>query len=149
MNIFLYFILFLSLSGAPAFANKSTIVFSKQKIKVGKLALTVEIADNSEKSARGLMFRTSLADGTGMLFIFEDEAPRSFWMKNTFIPLSIGYFDQNKKLVDIQDMQPVKSEMEQNPKTYPSASPAKYALEVPKGWFQKHKIKIGDELSGL
>lgn len=149
MKSFIYFILFLSLSGAPALANKAAIVFSKQKIKVGKLALTVEIADNSEKSARGLMFRTSLADGTGMLFIFQDEAPRSFWMKNTFIPLSIGYFDQNKKLVDIQDMQPVKSEMEQNPKTYPSAYPAKYALEVPKGWFQKHKIKIGDELSGL
>ncbi len=65
-------------------------------------------------------------------------------MKNTFIPLSIGFFDSQKTLVDIQDMEPVKSEMDQNPKSYLSQSPAQFALEVNQGWFAKNKIKIGD-----
>lgn len=65
-------------------------------------------------------------------------------MKNTFIPLSIGFFNSKKVLVDIQDMEPAKSEMDQNPKSYLSRSPAQYALEVNQGWFQKNKIKLGD-----
>lgn len=125
------------------------VQFGKKKIKVGGVPLTVEIADTPEKTSRGLMFRQKLDEGTGMLFIFPDEEIRSFWMKNTFIPLSIGFFDSGKKLVDIQDMKPVKSELESNPPSYLSAAPARYALEVPKGWFKKKKIKLGAELTGL
>lgn len=127
--------------------SRKLVTFKTQKISVGKVPLVVEVADNPQRSARGLMYRTSLDEGKGMLFVFEGEEHRSFWMKNTFIPLSIGFFDRNKKLVDIQDMDPVKSEMDVNPPSYMSAAPATYALEVPRGWFQKHKIKIGDQLS--
>ncbi len=87
--------------------NKSAeIVFEKEKIKIGNKTITVEIADNHEKQAYGLMHRSSLNTDQGMLFIFSDEQVRSFWMKNTFVPLSIGYFDAQKKLIDIQDMKP-------------------------------------------
>lgn len=124
------------------------VQFSKKKIQVGPVSVTVEIADTPEKTSHGLMYRQKLEEGTGMLFVFPDEEPRSFWMKNTFVPLSIGFFDSKKKLIDIQDMEPVKSEMQSDLPTYPSRGPAQYALEVPKGWFKKHKIKIGTKFTG-
>jgi len=140
----LMIICFVSLSSLAA-RTVTTPIFSKKQISVDNSKLTVEIADTPEKSAHGLMFRKTMSQDHGMLFIFPDEEPRSFWMKNTFLPLSIGYFSKEKVLIDIQDMEPVKSEMEQ-PKVYPSAGPAKYALEVNQGWFKKNKIKLGAKL---
>ena len=128
--------------------HASELSFQKKTIRVGAVSLLAEIADTPEKSAHGLMFRTTLPEGQGMLFIFKDEAPRSFWMKNTFVPLNIGFFDGQGKLIDLQEMQPVRSELEANPPSYQSAGPAKYALEVPTGWFHRHKIKLGAKLSG-
>ncbi len=115
-------------------------------IKVGSQSLKVEVADSAEESARGLMERKSLGADEGMLFVFDGEEVRTFWMKNTYIPLSIGFFDSKKKLVDIQDMVPVKSAVE-IPSTYQSTKPAKYALEVNQGWFKKHKVALGSRLS--
>lgn len=124
--------------------NKSAeIVFAKEKIKIGNKIITVEIADSHEKQAYGLMHRSSLNTDQGMLFIFSDEQVRSFWMKNTFVPLSIGYFDAQKKLIDIQDMKPAVSEMQADFPSYVSSGPAQYALEMSLGWFQKNKIKLG------
>ena len=91
------------------------------------------------------MFRKELAMGTGMLFIYPEEKTLSFWMKNTLIPLSIGFFNKDGLLVDMQDMQPA-SMAEKNIQIYKSNGLAKYALEVPLGWFKKTKIKIGDRL---
>lgn len=125
--------------------SKETPVFKTESILVGKTKLTAEIAETEDQRAHGLMYRTELKQGHGMLFVFETEQRLGFWMKNTFIPLSIGYFDSKGVLVDIQDMEPVKSEMEE-PKTYESAAPAKFALEVPVGWFKKNKIKLGARL---
>lgn len=119
-------------------------MFRVQQIRVGKTPLAVEIADTPEKTAQGLMYRTSMGENEGMLFIFQDVQLRSFWMKNTFLPLSIGFFDEGRALLEILDMEPVKSEMEMRPPSYMSQKPAKYALEVNRGWFQKHKIKVGD-----
>lgn len=118
------------------------IQFQKKKMSVGSVVLTVEIADTPERQSRGLMYRTKLADGEGMLFMFDEERTQSFWMKNTYVPLDIGFFDRNRKLVDIQRMKPVKSAVE-IPESYRSESPAQYALEVPQGWFERHKIKKG------
>ena len=137
--------LLISLS-MPCFSLAS-VHFEKKKIKLGNQILTVEIADTNEKSAQGLMFRKSLPEGTGMLFEFPNEEVRAFWMKNTFIPLSIGYFDSKKTLIDIQDMLPAQSEMQNEFPNYPSKGPAQYALEVPKGWFLKKKIILGQKFS--
>lgn len=120
--------------------------FSKKKIKVNGMTVEAEIADNDELRQHGLMFRKELKDGKGMLFIFESERTLAFWMKNTFIPLSIGYFNAQKKLVDIQNMKPVESTMVENPPAYPSSKPAQFALEVPLNWFAKNKIKLGAKL---
>lgn len=77
-----------------------------------------------------------------MIFVFREERPRSFWMKNTFVPLAIGYFNEKKELIDVQEMAAAQSEMQTEFPNYVSKGPAKYALEVPKGWFQKHKIPM-------
>ncbi len=117
------------------------VVFAKKHIMVAGKKLVVEVAESNEQHQRGLMERRSLGDNQGMLFVFSDENYQNFWMKNTFIPLSIGFFDAQRKLVDIQDMEPVKSVLE-IPKSYQSKQLAKYALEVPQGWFLRNKIKI-------
>lgn len=118
--------------------------FSREKIKLGNHVIKVEVARTSGEHARGLMNRTELGLDEGMLFVFSDQSPRTFWMKNTLIDLSIGFFDKNKTLVDIQEMQKMGSIIEQNIPTYTSARPAMYALEMNKNWFKKNKIKPGD-----
>lgn len=125
------------------------VSFKKQELSISGHTLIVEIAETEEQTQRGLMYRTELKDGVGMLFVFDSESVRTFWMKNTFVPLSIAFINSKKEIVDIQDMTPVKSEMDQNPPVYRSAAPARYALEVPRGWFSKKKIKIGHKVFGL
>jgi uncharacterized membrane protein (UPF0127 family) len=106
----------------------------------GKVELKVEIADDPSEQTRGLMERTSLGEDRGMLFVYPDEEVRSFWMKNTLIPLSIAFIASDGSIVDLQDMKP----LDDDPPHYVSAEPAQYALEVNKGYFEKHGIKVGD-----
>lgn len=117
--------------------------FPKGSLKLGKQVLNIEIAETKEQRAHGLMHRTSLPENYGMLFVFEEEQFLSFWMKNTYVDLSIAYFDSNRLLFEIIDMKASSGEMQTKFKTYPSSKTAKYALEVPLGWFKKHKIRPG------
>lgn len=117
--------------------------FMKKKLLLKGQELTVEIADTNEKHQLGLMFRKSLNEKQGMLFIFEEEKPLSFWMKNTFIDLDIGFFDRQKALINVRSMSAVTSVMESELPSYTSNGPALYALEVPKGWFDRHKVSVG------
>jgi uncharacterized membrane protein (UPF0127 family) len=126
--------------------QKSGVKFATRKVKLGTRQLIVEIADSAEKRAQGLMFRKTLANDRGMLFVFEREEPLGFWMKNTLIPLAIGYFDREKKLLDVHEMTPAVAG-EAMPKTYHSARPAMYALEVPKGWYTHNKVLPGATFS--
>lgn len=118
-------------------------LFSKSKIQVGSKVIEVEVADQENEWAHGLMFKKDLGKDDGMLFIFPNSEDRSFWMKNTFVALTIGYFDKDLKLINTVDMKPVASEMETNLPSYKSAGPAQYALEMNQGWFQKNNIKPG------
>ena len=102
----------------------------------------VELADEPDEQARGLMGRTALGERRGMLFVFPSEEVRSFWMKNTLIPLSIAYIDAEGRIVDIQDMKTLDDE----PPHYVSAEPARYALEVNKGFFDERGVEVGDRV---
>jgi len=97
-----------------------------------------EIAVDQEDRSRGLMFRKKLADGDGMLFIFDRDEILSFWMKNTLIPLSIAYIAYDGTIIDIKDMYPG------DLKSVSSSRSARYALEVPQGWFSRAGVKTGD-----
>lgn len=125
-------------------APRPDITFKKEKITLDGKTIPVELAETPEQHERGLMFRKSIPESEGMLFVFSNEEVRYFWMKNTFIDLSIGYFDKDKTLIDIQEMKST-SMMETRPPSYPSAKPAKYALEMNKGWFAKNKVKLGQK----
>jgi uncharacterized protein len=148
INLSMRFFLFILCLMMPGLLQ-AQVQFSKKIIKLGSQTLTVEIADTPEKSAQGLMFRKELPDGTGMLFIFPNEQPRAFWMKNTFVALAIGFFNAKKELIDIQEMVPATSTMQIDFPTYESKGPAQYVLEVPKGWFAKHKIRLKQSFSFL
>jgi uncharacterized protein len=113
-------------------------------IELGGKKLQIELANTHETRAKGLMGRTFLKEGNGMLFVYSHEQKLSFWMKNTKIPLSIAFFDKEQKLLEIIDMDVPEKEP---PPIYSSKAPAMYALEVPKGWFEKEKIKVGAKFS--
>lgn len=138
----LFVFIFLSFS-SQAFAK---VHFEKKSILVGNKKIIVEIAQTIKQQGYGLMHRTKLGKNNGMLFIFEEERPLSFWMKDTLIPLTIGYFDKNRILIETFDMTPAPSSSHKPIASYTSSKPAKYALEMNLGWFKKNQIKIGDKL---
>lgn len=117
----------------------------KKQIEVRGIKIWVEVAESDAARAQGLMYRKSLGQDEGMLFIFPEEEILSFWMKNTFIPLSIGYFTKEGVLIDVKDMEPFGEKLG-DPPTYRSSRPAKFALEMNKGWFQKNKVGLGSKL---
>lgn len=99
-------------------------------VEVAGKRFSVEIADDDATRAQGLMFVDEMADDHGMLFIFPNERPRSFWMKNTRIPLDIIYLDRDLRVVSIStDTPPCRSRTRRCP-SYPSEGPAKYVLEI-------------------
>ncbi len=138
------FILFLQLLVGCVFAD--VVEFKRIPANIGKSALVVELAKSDTERQLGLMHRQELGENAGMLFVFEDEAPRSFWMKNTLIPLSIAFLNSNRTIVDIQDMEPMPKSANAPIPTYPSRKPAMFALEVNKGWFKKHNVQVGQRL---
>ena len=102
-----------------------------------------EVAATPDERSTGLMHRFSLRPDSGMLFVFESPEPLSFWMKNTFIPLSIAFIDGDGKILNIEDMAP------QTEATHWSRGPALYALEMRKGWFAERGIRAGDRVEGI
>lgn len=103
--------------------------------------LEIEIADNDAKRMQGLMYRDSMSENKGMLFIFPDELERSFWMKNTIMPLDIIYINAGKQIITIQ-----KNTAPYSEDSVPSNGPAKYVLEVNAGFCDRHSVKVGDHI---
>ncbi len=106
-------------------------------IRVAGIEIQVEIADDEAERSRGLMFRESLSENEGMLFVYESSRPLGFWMRNTLIPLDIAYIDEQGRIVDIQTMQP------KDDTTHWSKADAMYALEMNAGWFEANGITTG------
>jgi uncharacterized membrane protein (UPF0127 family) len=105
----------------------------------GDAVLGVEVARTVGERAIGLMNRSSLAADRGMIFVWNSPVREGFWMKNTLIPLSIAFVDTEGSIIDIQDMEP---------ETLDNHTPSMdyiYAIEVNKGYFSSHGIKIGDQ----
>ena len=103
--------------------------------------LDIEIADNEYETQTGLMYRDKLQPNHGMLFIFPDVQPRSFYMKNTRIPLDIIYIDATKTIVSFQ-----KNAKPFDETSLPSNAPAKYVLEINGGLSDIWKLEIGDNI---
>lgn len=110
-------------------------------LEVGPARFRVELALTPEELALGLMYRRHLEPDAGMLFVFPKEDYLRFWMRNTFIPLSIAFIDRRGTVVDIQDMRPL------DETTVESARPALYALEVNQGAFARTGVAVGDRIN--
>lgn len=114
-----------------------------QKVKIGENTFNVEIANTPEKKMKGLMFRSSLDNDRGMIFPFEEEAEKRFWMKDTLIPLDMVFINKEKVIVNITTATPCKEMPCMN---YESGAPAMYVLEINAGETAKRNIKIGDKI---
>jgi hypothetical protein len=130
-------------SGLPT----TTIVVSDDE--GARAELTVELARTPAEHSRGLMFRESLPEGHGMLFVFAEDTQTGFWMKDTSIALSIAFIAEDGTILDIEEMEPLSTEVHQPP------GPYRYALEVNQGWFGRHgfgpgnRVKVPDSVQAL
>ena len=113
------------------------------ELKIGSSRLVAEIAATTAARTVGLMNRFSLRPDHGMLFVFDAPQPLAFWMKNTYVPLSIAYIGADGRILNIDDMAP------RTEATHPSVGAALYALEMKKGWFAERGIGAGDRVEGL
>jgi uncharacterized protein len=126
----------------PRFTKEGELTFLSKTDRKKIITIDIEIADNAYEREKGLMYRHALPDNAGMLFIFEQSGPLSFWMRNTYIPLDIIFADKNRQIVTIQK--------NTNPLSYaqiPSKRNAKYVVEVNSGFCNKYGIAVGDYIS--
>jgi hypothetical protein len=113
------------------------------ELTIGMHRVRAEVADNMAARMQGLMHRQSMAQNAGMVFVFEEYEKHCMWMKNTLIPLSVAFIDEQGAIINIADMQP------HSEQSHCAARPARYALEMNKGWFEQRGIKAGAKLQGL
>jgi uncharacterized membrane protein (UPF0127 family) len=113
------------------------------ELNAGMHLIQAEVAANTPDRSKGLMCRPSMASGAGMLFVFREVEKHCMWMRNTIIPLSVAFVDEQGTIVSIHDMQPL------NDDSHCAARPARFALEMNQGWFEKRGIKAGSRLGGL
>jgi uncharacterized membrane protein (UPF0127 family) len=113
------------------------------QLRIGDAEIYVEIVSTNAARMQGLMYRHSLPENHGMLFVYPLAEMRRFYMKNTHIPLSLAYIDEFGEIFQIIDLKP----LDETPRQ--SAEPAMYVLEVNKGWFDKHGVDVGDAIEKL
>ena len=126
----------------PRFTKEGELTFLSKPGRKKIIHIDIEIAGNDYEREKGLMYRHSLPDNAGMLFIFEQSGPLSFWMRNTYISLDIIFADENRQIVTIQK--------NAKPLSYvqiPSKMNAKYVVEVNAGFCDKYGIAVGDYIS--
>ncbi len=124
------------------FASSALTSVDKQcsSISIEKVNLCVELAISQREKSKGLMYRKNLSESDGMLFIWKNENKRCMWMKNTYIPLDLGFFREDMTLIEVKALFP------RSLKSVCSSEPAKYALELSKGWFSSHNIENNSKL---
>jgi len=118
-------------------------VLPVKTLTAGMYVIQAEIAASDATRARGLMHRKELAPNSGMLFVFEQPNVQCFWMRNTLIPLSIAFIQDDGTITNIADMAP----MTEN--SHCSTTPVRYTLEMEQGWFAKRGITAGKKISGI
>lgn len=130
------------LASMPALSQETT-KFPVISLNAGIHIIKAEVAAKDAERQQGLMFREKLGLNEGMVFLFDAPAGVCMWMKNTLIPLSVAFLDENGKIINIEDMQPNTTE------SHCAKKPARYALEMNLGWFKQKNIKPGSVIEGL
>lgn len=128
---------------APVMAESTSMPFSVTTLKAGKHVIHAEVASTDAQREQGLMFRKKLPKNNGMLFVFDRPARSCMWMKNTPLPLSVAFIDENGTIINIEEMEPFTLD------SHCSQGWIRYALEMNKNWFSDKGIKPGSKISGL
>ncbi len=126
------------LAAAQALPPQPTI-----QLTAGIHVITAEVAANMAAAMRGLMFRERLAPNHGMIFLYAEKSTLCMWMRNTLIPLSVAFIDDDGKIVNVEDMEP------RTDTSHCARKPVRYALEMERGWFEKRGLKPGSKIGGL
>jgi uncharacterized membrane protein (UPF0127 family) len=126
----------------PAAAQDGPQRLPSTRLTAGFHLINAEVASTPEQRAIGLMHRPTMPANDGMLFVFERPGQQCFWMKNTLLPLSIAFLDDDGTVVNIEEMKP------QTLDSHCSAKPVRFALEMNQGWFSKRAIKPGAKITG-
>ena len=134
------FAIFLTLACLTAAAHAE---LPAVRLAAGMHLIRAEVADNMSTRMEGLMHRKSMPQNSGMVFVFDENATHCMWMKNTLMPLSVAFIDEAGAIINIADMQP------HSEQSHCAARPARYALEMNRGWFAQRGIKPGTKLRGL
>jgi uncharacterized membrane protein (UPF0127 family) len=132
-------LLVLVLLSLPAYAQDMPVV----QLNAGMHLIRAEVAAEFGTRMRGLMYRASMPQNAGMLFIFDETTQHCMWMKNTLIPLSVAFIDEKGAITNVEDMKP------QTEDSHCASRPARYALEMNRGWFAAHGIKPGSRIGGI
>jgi len=111
-------------------------------LSAGLHLIHAQVAATHEQRAIGLMFRRDMPANEGMLFVFEQPQVQCFWMKNTLLPLTAAFLDDDGTIVNLADMQPLSE------RSHCSARPVRFVLEMHQGWFAKRGLRAGSRLSG-
>jgi uncharacterized membrane protein (UPF0127 family) len=141
--IFLYIGSTLTKALYSSFTTPIEPVGSITDVIINGNSIKAEIARTESEQARGLMYRQNLDTNSGMLFIYEDEAQRTFWMKNTYVPLDIIFIDKDKKVVSISS----NTKPNQTDELYYSKGKSQYVLELNSGKAEELKLKPGNEIT--
>lgn len=127
------------LAAAPALAQPLPVV----QLNAGMHLIRAEVAADYGTRMTGLMHRASMPSNAGMLFIFDESTTQCMWMKNTLIPLSVAFIDEQGAIINVEDMAP------QTEDSHCAKRPSRYALEMNRGWFAARGIKPGSRIGGI
>lgn len=126
----------------PPFRSDGWLRFSPpdSQDSLSGVQVQLEVPQTFNKFMEGLMWRKNFTDGEAMIFQWDEDGPRSFWMENTYTPLDIVYVNAAKQVVSIKPAKALDTS------SVPSDYPAQYAVEVPLGWCQKNGVKVGSKV---
>ena len=113
------------------------------ELTVGMFRIEAEVAANDEHRQRGLMQRKTMATNRGMVFVFNEPQRHCMWMKNTLLPLSVAFLDDEGRILNVEDMKP------QTEDNHCAAKPARFALEMNQGWFRQKGLGAGVKINGV
>ncbi len=137
-----FFLAFSALS-LPILPAQAQSAMPRTELSAGMYRIEAEVAATQENRMTGLMQRRSMPANQGMLFVFTQPQRHCMWMKNTLLPLSVAFLDDEGRILNVEDMQP------QTEDNHCAAKPARFALEMNLGWFRQKGVKPGQTIEGV
>ncbi len=131
------------LAAALALPATADVTMPMTELTVGMYRIEAEVAATQDNRTRGLMQRSAMPQNHGMLFVFTDARQHCMWMKNTLLPLSVAFLDDEGRILNVEDMQP------QTEDNHCAARPARFALEMNHGWFRQKGLGAGAKIGGV